>query len=245
MIKRKLITAISLCCFALLGNAQEADKVSYFLKNTSVDLGGSFGSNQFAGSLAWTKLHGLGQSGNFKIGYGVRFGTYNGTHQNYLTAPAKITGAKDFNNSYDTLHIKKASMSSLNLALYFQYTFFKKLDVGFNIDAIGVSFGKSSTADYSTVKYKPSDMPQIAKFETTVNAKPTSLNALLVGDNDLGTLSSEFLVRYWVTEKIGVKAMFNYLFTEYTTDKLLRAGTNDRYRNKSPLIGLGITFKIK
>jgi hypothetical protein len=226
-------------------NAQTESDAPYLFKNTYINGSIGFGSKQFAGALSWEKLHGLGKKKNLKIGYGIRFNTYSGSNQNYLTAPAKITGASDFNNSYDTVSFKKAQSNSINLALFFQYTLFKKLDLGFNIDAIGFSFGANQMGDYITSKYRPSDMPNILKYETTTNAKPSPINALLVGDNDLGMLSSEFMVRYWMTEKLAVKLGFNYLFTEYTTDKFLRGGSNDRYRNKSGLFELGISLKIK
>jgi hypothetical protein len=225
--------------------AQAENDAPYFLRNTYINGSVGLGSKQFAGALSWENLHGLGKKKNLKIGYGVRFNTYSGSDQKYLTAPAKITGVSNFNNSYDTVSFKKAQSNSINLALFFQYTLFKKLDLGFNIDAIGFSFGGNSTGDYTTNKYKPSDMPNIIKFETTTSAKPSPINALLVGDNDLGMLSSEFMARYWITEKLAVKLGFNYLFTEYTTDKMLRGGTNDRYRNKSGLIEVGVSLKIK
>jgi hypothetical protein len=227
-----------------LSSHSQTEDVPYFLKNTSLDLGLSFAKSQFSGSLAWTKLHGIGKNGNLKIGYGVRFSSYFGTNQNYLTAPAKITGASDFNNDYDTVRFKSAQMNSLNAAIYLQYSI-KKLDIGFNIDALGFTFGSAKTGDYSSVKYKPKSQPNIIKYETTTEAKPTAFNALLVGDNDLGMLTSELMLRYWITEKVGVKVAGNFLFTEYTTDKLLRGETNDRYRNKSLMLSVGVSFKIK
>jgi hypothetical protein len=238
------------CILVLLSSsfglfAQENTDVPYFLKNTYISGTVGLGSKQFAGALSWEKLHAIGKKGNLKIGYGIRFNSYSGTDQKYLTAPAKITGASDFNNSYDTVSFKKAQSNSINLAVFFQYTLFKKLDLGFNIDAVGFSFGGNKMGDYATSKYKPSDMPNIIKYETTTGAKPSSINALLVGDNDLGMLSSEFMARYWITDKLAVKLGFNYLFTEYTTDKMLRGSTNDRYRNKSALFEVGISLKIK
>ncbi len=225
--------------------SQDSAKIPYLLKNTYISGAVSFGSKQFAGALSWEKLHGIGKKKNLKIGYGLRFNTYSGSDQKYLTAPAKITGAPDFKNNYDTVSFKKTQSNSINLALFFQYTFFKKLDVGFNIDAVGFSFGANQLGDYASSQYKPNEMPNIIKYQTITGAKPTSLNALLVGDNDLGMLSSELMLRYWVTEKLAVKIGLNYLFTEYTTDKILRGGTNDRYRNKSALGLVGISLKIK
>jgi hypothetical protein len=236
---------LSALLFTSVFYAQEENSVPYLLKDTYVTGTVGFGNKQFAGALSWEKLHGLGKRKNLKIGYGIRFNSYSGSDQKYLTAPAKITGASNFNNGYDTVSFRKAQSNSINLALFFQYTLFKKLDIGFNIDAVGFSFGVNNKGDYASNTYKPADMPNIIKYQTITDAKPTSINALLVGDNDLGMLSSEFMARYWITEKLAVKLGFNYLFTEYTTDKLLRGGTNDRYRNKSGLFEVGISLKIK
>jgi hypothetical protein len=242
---KKTIAIILTLSFAWSLPAQDENDAPYLLKNTYLNGTVGLGSKQFAGALSWEKLHGIGKKKNLKIGYGIRFNVYSGSDQKYLTAPAKITGASSFNNSYDTVSFKKVQSNSINLAFFFQYTLFKKLDLGFNIDAIGFSFGANQTGSYSTSKYKPSDIPNIIKYETTTSAKPSPINALLVGDNDLGMLSSEFMARYWVTEKLAVKLGFNYLFTEFTTDKMLRGGTNDRYRNKSKLLEIGISLKIK
>ncbi len=74
-------------------------------------------------------------------------------------------------------------------------------------------------------------------------AKPTSLNALLVGDNDIGSLNSELYVLYHASERLSVKAGLSYLFTEYTTDKKYITGIdNDRYRNKSMGAAIGIQY---
>ncbi len=242
---KKYFLVLSYAAFTSVFNAQDNAKIPYLLKNTFIDATASFTSKQFSGALAWQKMHGIGKNQNFKIGYGIRFSTYFATDQNYLTAPAKITGASGFDatKDYDTVVFKKAQSNSINLALYFQYTFFKKLDIGFNIDAVGLSFGGNQMGDYSTIKYAPN--PNVVRFTTTSDAQPTAFNALLVGDNDLGMLSSELMARYWLSNKLAVKVGLNYLFTEYTTEKSLRGGTNDRYRNKSAMFMFGITYKIK
>jgi hypothetical protein len=79
------------------------------------------------------------------------------------------------------------------------------------------------------------------------NAKPTTLNLLLTSDNDVGSLNSEFYVRYWLSPKIGIRAGYTFYFSEYTTDRAIGFDNsrivNDRYRFKSSLIMLGISWK--
>jgi hypothetical protein len=73
------------------------------------------------------------------------------------------------------------------------------------------------------------------------SAKPTTLNALLVSDNDIGSLNSELYLRYWINPTMALKAGFGFLFVEYTTDNKLIFG-NDRFRNKVSLAVVGISY---
>jgi len=236
---KKLILLTSAICLLISMNsfAQEQEEKKGYFKTSYYDLGSSFGSGQFAGSLSWSHLHGLGsKKQKLKIGYGLRFLSYFGSDQNYTTAPAKYTSNEA---DIDTLKFASSQINSLNVSLHIQYSIVKKVEVGFNIDAVGFSFGGSQKAGLvSSVR------GTIAPIQS---AKPTSLNLLLVGDNDIGSLSSEFYVRYWITERFGIRGGLNYLFTEYTTDNALKLDNGrievDRFRNKSMMGFLALTFK--
>ena len=76
---------------------------------------------------------------------------------------------------------------------------------------------------------------------TTQTAAPTSFDLLLVSDNDIGALNSELYFRYWFKPKWAIKAGASFAFTEYTTENKLRL-ENDRWRNKSLMGMIGITF---
>lgn len=198
----------------------------------------STNGNEGAALLSWNQLHGLGKKKQkLKVGYGIRFTSYVGGNRFYTTAPAKYTGS-DLN--IDTITTNAAQVNSLNLSLHIQYTVLKKLDLGFNIDAIGFSFGTKKDFNILSSVYDQGQIP-------VQEARPTTFNLLLVGDNDLGTLNSEFFLRYWVSEKVGIKGGFNFLFTEYTTNQNLSFDNariqNDRYRNKSGMFLLGMTVK--
>jgi hypothetical protein len=113
----------------------------------------------------------------------------------------------------------------------------KKLRLQFNIDAIGLSFGKSQSGQYL-------DKTPVA----TVSGKPTGFNALLIGNNDMGTLNSELVGFYQFNKKFAVKGGLGYIFTEYTTPTLVQTApnglTNDRFRNKSAGIALGASYSL-
>ena len=241
---KALLTAL-LISFSLSSFSQESapSTPKKFNSNNNFDLAFAASSDQFSSALSWVHFYGVGKSKKFKVGYGIRYTGYSGKNQNYITAPAKLTSGKtgpqvlfsEINPAnYDTLFIAKAQHNSINLTINLQYTLFKKFELGFNIDAVGFTFGAEQTG-----KFISSARP--ASISEKQLAKPTAFNALLISDNDIGTLNSEFYGRYWLTDKIGIKAGFTFLFTEYTTNNKLVLN-NDRWRNKSGMAMIGITY---
>ncbi len=203
------------------------------------------GTGNFATALSWSHEYGLGQNKRFKIGYGIRLTGFWGTDQDYITAPAKFTSGKqsfaalfteNISANLDTIRFPRAQVNSLNAAIYLAYTlpFAKdKLDLGVNIDAIGVSFGGTKGGIY--------------QGSSVVDASPTRFNVLLISDSDRGTLNSEWYIRYWVTQQWAIKAGYEFLFTEYTTSRKIQTvpgftESNDRFRNKSAMLMLGVQF---
>ena len=195
------------------------------------------GASQYSTALSWSHLHGIGQNKRrLKLGYGLRFTSYFGSNQNYLTAPAKYT-AKE--SSIDTLKFTKAQSNALNISLQIVYSIHKKIDLGFNIDLTGLSFGGTENGAFISSIRGTNDFMQ--------KSKPSNFNLLLTGDNDIGNLNSEFYVRYWVNSKIGIRAGLSYLFTEYTTSNKINLGNgsiiNDRFRNKTALGFIAVSIK--
>lgn len=177
-------------------------------------------------------------------GVGLRYTGYLGANQYYSTAPAELTSGSTspliiFKNNIaaniDTFLVKSPLVNSLNLSINLTYHINSRLDAGFNIDAIGFSFGGSRAGNYIN---GPSGR--------MLRAAPTSFNILLVSDNDRGTLNSEFFLRYAIAARWGVKAGATFLFTEYTTDTPVQQfpQPNNRFRNKSLLALIGIHYKL-
>ena len=202
------------------------------------------GSGQFAYAISWSHYHGIGKNKRFKVGYGIRLTNFIGSDQKYITAPAKYTSGKEslvalftqnIKANLDTVIFEKAQINFLNAGIYLSYTlpFWKdKVDLGVNIDAIGYSFGASRNGLFNN---------------TTVSAKPSGFNALLISDSDKGSLNSEWFVRYWINKRWALKGGYEFLFTEYTTDAKIQllpnsTDTNDRFRNKASMVMLGIEF---
>jgi hypothetical protein len=174
----------------------------------------------------------------------VRFGSQFGNNLNFATAPAILTSKREgpqvffletFNENIDKLFISSSQVNSLNASINLQYTFKNKLDIGFNIDAVGFSFGKEISGTYID------NQSPVLLNGSQQTAKPTTLNALLISDNDIGSLNSELYARYWFNKKWAIKAGVSFYFTEYTTNNKLRL-ENDRWRNKILMGMIGVTY---
>jgi hypothetical protein len=238
------LTAFLFVCAAVL--AQDSTKAP--VKSTTmdpndnhgnyVDLGVSGISDQFAVSLSWSHLIGIGKGQKrFKMGYGIRYTSYFGKNQNYTTAPAKYANTPA---DVDTLLVGSPQLNACNATIHLQYSITKKFDLGFNIDAIGFSFGWKRDATVISSSYDPGQ-------PSLVYVRPVAFNLLLVGNNDKGTLNSEFYARYWVTPRFAIKAAYTYLFTDYRTYIELSFNTgaieNTRYRLKSGLATIAVSWR--
>lgn len=236
-----------LLCGTLSAWAQH--KISHTSSST-FDLALSTGAGTFSGALSWSRLHRVTKKiPGLRVGYGVRFSSFVAANKFYVTAPAKFTSpvqnlgtifSETIQENIDTVTTATAATNSINVAIFIEYSISPRLDAGFNIDAVGASFGGRKDFNVISSVFDPNQSPVQA-------GSPTRLNLLLTSDNDLGSLNSEFYLRYWLKKKIGLRAGFTFLFSEYTLDTKLSfdAGRimNDRYRYKASMVMLGVTYK--
>lgn len=235
---RIILTFVILFSFSFAIQAQHGTKVQ------NLDLSGSIGSGQGTGAFSYNYNWQLGKKGRFEIGTGARLTSYFGTNQYYVTAPAKLTSGKtgpgvlfaeNIIGNLDSVLFSNAQVSALNITVNLGYNITPKLYAGFSIDAIGFSFGGNKDGRYFN-----------GNTSAPVTAKPTGFNILLVSDNDRGSLNSEFFVRYKLNKQWGIKAGYQFLFTEYTTTTEVQTfpEKNDRFRNKSSAFLLGVTYNL-
>lgn len=215
------------------------------------DIAISSGTGTFSAALSVFRVHRIVKRvPGLKVGYGARFTTFIGANKFYVTAPARFTSpvqnlgtifSKTIPENIDTITTATSVTNSLNIALYFQYTFQAKIDLGFNIDAMGFSFGPKKQFNVISSSFDPNQSP-------VPDGAPTKLNLLLTSDNDIGSLNSEFFVRYWVTKAFGLRAGYTFLFSEYSLDDHLSFDNgrimNDRYRYKASMILIGASYKL-
>jgi hypothetical protein len=239
----KELTTIVLLLASHLLFAQEVNLGKKGFKyNNNLDASFSASDKQFALAGAFTHFHSIGSKKKFKIGYGLRLTFDKGKDLYYETAPAELTSkasgpqiifTKIYTENIDSVYFKSTQTAFVNASVNFEYQLSSRLDAGFNIDVVGFTFASKSAGKY--IAY------QSPENNTYQSATSTPFNLLLVSDNDKGSLNSEFYLRYWATSKWGIRAGVSFLFTEYTTDHKLRL-ENDRWRNKSLQLLLGVTY---
>ena len=77
-------------------------------------------------------------------------------------------------------------------------------------------------------------------------ARPAAFNVLLNGDLYYGSLNSEFFGRYKINSRQAVRAVYQFLFTEYKTTNIKQTAPDgkmvDRFRNKSNNFGAAVSY---
>jgi hypothetical protein len=211
----------------------------------TADVAVSFGSG-FAPALSYSQLYGK----KFKYGLGLRFTSFTAGQTDFITAPAKLTAGKEsfaaffepkkITTQLDTLRLTNTQSNSLNLAIHLQYSIKPNIEVGFNIDAVGLSFGGKQSGTFIA---KQTDAQGKTNNNKAQTGSPTAFNLLLVSDSDMGSLNSEIYGRYWLNDKIGIRAGLSFQFVEYTSTQKL-AFDNDRFRGKflQPMIAVSYKF---
>lgn len=244
--KRILYSALAIF---ILSNTVTAQQKKVRVVDQFADLTVGFGSSQVSGAASYIYNWKLGKRKKLETGFGLRYTGYFGSNLYFKTAPAKLTSGKtgpavlfadDIVPNIDSVLFSKAQVNALNLSINFGYNFSKRFSLGFNIDAIGFSFGKKQSGTYYANNFA-TGVPVIAK--------PTGFNLLLISDNDKGTLNSELFAKYKWNDSWGIKLAFEFLFAEYTTNTQVQttpAGDkNDRFRKKMTGVGFGVTYNFK
>ena len=135
--------------------------------------------------------------------------------------------------------MQRPQTNSVNVTANLGYHLSSRWYAGFNIDVIGFTFGKKTNAVLTSN----------GVTVTEPVAKPAAFNVLLTGDNDHGSLNSEFFLKYDLNQRWSVRGVYQFLFAEYKTTTVKQTapdGTiNDRFRNKANNFGVGVSYKIK
>lgn len=215
--------------------------------NRFADLTVSAASAQGSWALSYVHNWKVLKKKKWELGLGLRYTGYAGQKKDFITAgPARLTRtsttpfliffAGQKTQNWDTLAVQQPFTNSFNVTANLGYNFNKHWYAGFNIDLIGYTFGKKTSAI----------LTGNGITRTEANAKPTPFNLLLTGDHDKGSLNSEFFVKYHFKNRWSVKAVYQFLFIEYKTQTIKQVATDgtviSTFRNKVNAAGLGISY---
>jgi hypothetical protein len=244
--KTKVLILVCVVAAALTVQAQHSEPQK---TNQFIDLAGTIGSAQGSGALSYVYNWRIGKNRKIEAGLGLRLTSAAGTKLTYITAgPARLTRsfttpfiiffAGQKTENWDTLTVQKPFVNALNVTINLGYRFSSRLSAGFNIDLVGATFGKKSSSVFQSN----------GKTSTDPASKPAVFNLLLTGDHDQGSLNSEFFLKYQMNDKWGVRAIYQFLFTEYTTGSVRQTASDgtviDRFRNKANNFGLGVSYQF-
>ncbi|RPH69011.1 MAG: hypothetical protein EHM78_16765 [Myxococcaceae bacterium] len=193
-----------------------------------LDLSAGFGSG--AVTTAFRETTGFGFfDGRVKLGAGPRlFAYFGGSDVPFTTSNADLISAGRVN----TLTASDARNLALNLALSLQIRVWAGLELGANIDVIGVGFGSTRTAQSTT-----------GAFQGPHEASPPSFNLLTLGRSDKGTLDSEFYAAWWFDDRVAVRAGASHVVTELVTDEPLDDG-NTGFRRVTTLFFIAASYRF-
>lgn len=172
-------------------------------------------------SLAGDRLH---------VGLGPRLSAYVDTGTvRYPNGDARLLAA----GAHDALEVRRPATYAVNAMLAVSLRLVAGLEVGANIDLVGIGFGPGVVGAYAGSD--PAHLgPQFAS--------PTTFNLLLLGTHDRGQLDSELFVAWW-WRGWGVRAGVSHMSTEYTTDRKLDGG-NDRFRASATRFFVGAGYRL-
>ena len=233
-------------CMMLLVGMVAAQKESTSKTNRFVDLALTAGASQGSAALSYVHNWKIGKKQKWEIGIGGRLTSYFGTKRDYTTAgPARLTRSHSIPfliffadqkpENWDTLNVQRPFTTALNTSINIGYHFNKKWSAGFNIDLIGVTFGRTTNGILTSNGTTRNDS----------EVKPTAFNVLLTGDHDLGSLNSELFVGYKLSDKWSLRGVYQFYFSEYKTTNLNQVASDGtvitRFRNKVNAFGIGIS----
>ncbi|MGE5107442.1 MAG: hypothetical protein ACM3H8_07850, partial [Sphingobacteriales bacterium] len=221
-----------------------------FKQNQFADFTVTAGKSQQSFALSYVYNWQIGSKKKWELGVGLRNTLYTGVKNEYITAgPARLTRsftipfavffAGQREENFDTLEVQRPLINLLNVTANIGYNISPKWYAGFNIDVIGFSFGRKSSAALASkgINY------------TEPSAKPSSFNLLLTGDYDKGSLNSEFFIRYRLNKRWSLKGVYQFLFEEYQTNKFKQVADDgtviNRFRNKANNFGIGTSYDFK
>lgn len=224
---------------------QDGPRAHNHLADFMLGIGGGQTNVSTSYQISWK----FGAKQRLRMGAGMRLNGFFASDKYFVTAPAKIVkgeagpGAlfkKPIEQNMDSVQFSSAQIYALNFLVHIGWAFSDKFAAGFNIDVTGASFGGTQSGTYINGN-APGGPAAVA-----VSGSPTGFNLLLIGENDIGSLNSEFFVTYALNPDWSIKAGIQHIFMEYTTTTKVQQlpEPNDRFRITPTVFCAGVVYRI-
>lgn len=253
---QKLLLPLLVAFVCLPGYSQ---KISKHGLSGGIDVGMGYKGGSSNPSITYYELKSLLKNESLFIGWTARISAYYGNNVNYYTAPSRLTrGASGLsslskpilNRNVDTLYFDHSSQTSLNLGIRAEY-YLGPFTLGASIDLVGLTLiGRSRIGHiYSSTGLftaeNASGQPVQKPFQGNdayQQASPQRLNLQSLGDLSRGMLTTELYSRFRIKESISVKVGYQWLTTEMVLTNIDAVANNDRFRNRTGFVHIGLTF---
>lgn len=225
------------------------------------DIGVAYATDQYNPSVAYYQLINIGSRKLFSVGWTARLGAFYGDNLNYYTAPARLTrektgfgaiGAPLVTRNIDTVRYDYVTMTSASVGIRAQVNL-GRLTIGASADLLGLTRGKKRTGRYKSSTGQFAIKGSTGQDSTNIffqgastfqSSRPTTFGVRLLGDNDIGTLSTEVYARYRINQQFGVKVGYQYLTTEMTVANRDVIADNNRFRHNTGMAYIALTLPV-
>ncbi|ACT93178.1 hypothetical protein Dfer_1954 [Dyadobacter fermentans DSM 18053] len=198
---------------------------------SGLDVGLGYQSEVWVPSVTYHQELSLSNFPWFRIGWGVRAWGYYGGRTDMFPKSSAV--------SSDTLKFGRLSANGASFLLGANFRLWK-FDIGANTDLFGVAFGLKRQALYANGGLYDEESGEY--YNKYLSSGPATLNALpLVLDKQNG--QSEAYIRYWITDRIGVKLAYVHGRVTYASPYKLVNGQT-RYSTTFGVPYLALSFPL-
>jgi hypothetical protein len=216
--------------FVFIGSSQTFAQ-SLSRVTSGIDLGLGYQEEQWVPTIMYHQELSLANFQWFRIGWGVRTWGYYAGRTNLLP--------KDNAVSRDTLEFGKLSANGASFILGANVRLWR-FDIGANTDIFGIAFGLRRNALYTKPTFADGEGAEY--YNAYVKSNPATVNLLpLVMENQTG--QSEIFLRYWITDRIGLKLGYTHGRITYAAEAKLDNGQK-RFSKSYGVPHIAIAFPL-
>ncbi|MCI4669581.1 MAG: hypothetical protein MRZ79_15710 [Bacteroidia bacterium] len=201
----------------------------------NIDLSLGLGSRTFSPAFSYNYNFALGKKGRLNIGPGLRLFTIGGNNWRFAEENAPNGNNGDGDSEVNAFVAETNQMFGFNLGIYLKYEITDFLEIGINVDAIGLSFGNE----------------QEGKLTVAENGETVQVtNVGYINPNTLfddGNVSNDMLwLGYRFKEKYLIRAGINFTGKMYRVgaDQLPDRVESQNYERISTLGFVGFSYKF-